>query len=67
MPAPDIATLSHTEQPDLSEVELAAVLHALADPVRLEIVRQVAGCTVEQTITCGELELPVSSRPAATT
>lgn len=46
--------------PDLEKIDLATVLHALADPVRLAIVRQVdalgAGCELG----CGELELPVS-------
>ena len=46
--------------PDLSAIDLATVLQALSDPVRLLIVRQVnalgAGCEIG----CGELELPVS-------
>ena len=31
--------------PDLAEVDGLTVLQALSDPVRLEIVRQLAGCT----------------------
>jgi DNA-binding transcriptional ArsR family regulator len=51
---------AHSPQPDLTEIELSIVLHALADPVRLEIVRQLGGCPEESTLSCGELELPVS-------
>jgi DNA-binding transcriptional ArsR family regulator len=39
--------------------DIATVLHALSDPVRLEIVRQVAGVGIEGELTCGQLELPV--------
>jgi DNA-binding transcriptional ArsR family regulator len=46
--------------PDLAEIEIATVLHALADPVRLEIVSQLADCDVDCDLTCGELELPVT-------
>ena len=59
MPAPTSA-LSHTPQPDLADIDLATALDALADPVRLEIVRQVGGCPQGEALTCGELELPIS-------
>ncbi|MGF7233603.1 MAG: ArsR/SmtB family transcription factor [Frankia sp.] len=41
--------------PDLDQVDVTAVLHALSDPVRLKIVRELAdsGCY------CGELDVPV--------
>jgi DNA-binding transcriptional ArsR family regulator len=48
-----------TEAPDLDAIDIATVLHALSDPVRLEIVRQVAACTGNDELTCGQLELPV--------
>jgi DNA-binding transcriptional ArsR family regulator len=48
------------EAADLSEIEIATVLDALADPVRLEIVRQLAGCGEGGELTCGQLELPVT-------
>jgi DNA-binding transcriptional ArsR family regulator len=51
---------THTPQPDLDGIELAEVLHALADPVRLEIVRQVDACPDSDPLTCGQLELAVS-------
>jgi DNA-binding transcriptional ArsR family regulator len=42
--------------PEVSEIELAAVLHALSDPVRLRIVSALA-TRGEQP--CGAIELPV--------
>ena len=39
----------------LDQPDIATVLQSLADPVRLEIVRQLAGGE----LTCGQLELPV--------
>jgi DNA-binding transcriptional ArsR family regulator len=45
--------------PDLESIEIATVLHALSDPVRLEIVRQVAATAGVGELTCGQLELPV--------
>ena len=47
-------TVAH---PDIDEIELAAVLHALSDPVRLLIVASVAD---GREWTCGGLDLPVS-------
>jgi DNA-binding transcriptional ArsR family regulator len=46
------------EQPDLSTVDIATVLQALADPVRLDIVRQLDAARSEG-LTCGQLQLPV--------
>ena len=45
--------------------DLVAVLQALSDPVRLEIVRQLAGCTENAAISCGQLELEVSKSTAS--
>ena len=45
-------------QPDAAELELAAVLHALSDPMRLRIVSALAG-TDEQPA-CGAFDLPVT-------
>src|SRR5512132_4278817 len=44
--------------PEVDETELAAVLHALSDPVRLRIVAALAEPEAEQT--CGGFELPVT-------
>jgi DNA-binding transcriptional ArsR family regulator len=46
--------LCHPEQ---HEIELAAVLHALSDPMRLRIV---AGLAAEDKRTCGSFDLPVT-------
>jgi DNA-binding transcriptional ArsR family regulator len=43
--------------PELDEIELAAVLHALSDPVRLRIV---AGLARADDRSCGSFELPVT-------
>lgn len=47
-------TVAH---PDLADVELCHVLHALSDPVRLEIVKCLAGGGEQH---CGALECAVS-------
>jgi DNA-binding transcriptional ArsR family regulator len=49
-----------TEAPDLAAIDISTVLQALSDPVRLEIVRQLAGCGEGGELTCGQLELPVT-------
>jgi DNA-binding transcriptional ArsR family regulator len=52
---------SNTEQivhPDPEQLELGAVLHALSDPVRLQIVAELAQGEVE--CTCGSFALPVT-------
>ncbi len=46
--------------PDLAAIEIATVLQALSDPVRLAIVRQLARCEDGGELTCGQLELPVA-------
>jgi DNA-binding transcriptional ArsR family regulator len=54
--------------PDLDSIDVVTVLHALADPVRLEIVRQLASCC-EQTgpgeLSCGRIEVPVGKSTAS--
>ncbi len=47
--------------PGLADIDLLTVLQALSDPVRLEMVRQLAGCADASTgLICGHLELPVA-------
>jgi len=41
------------------------LIQALADPVRLEIVRQLAGCPSDGELTCGSVSLPVSKSTAS--
>lgn len=44
---------------DLDSVDLMTVLQALADPVRLEMVRQLAGCGTLPGLACGRFELDI--------
>lgn len=48
----------HITQPARAEIELAAVLHALSDPVRLRIVAALAVAGEEPS--CGSFDLPVT-------
>jgi DNA-binding transcriptional ArsR family regulator len=52
--AEDLAALSH---PSRGALELAAVLHALSDPMRLRIVAELAACTGERN--CSSFNLPI--------
>src|SRR5215510_13272668 len=45
------------EEPTVDEMSLAAVMAALSDPARVEIVRALAGCGER---TCGEFDLGIS-------
>jgi DNA-binding transcriptional ArsR family regulator len=47
----------HLHHPPVEELELAAVLHALSDPVRLQIVRDLAGSGA---CNCGAFSVPVA-------
>jgi DNA-binding transcriptional ArsR family regulator len=51
---------STTRQPDLAEIDVLTVLQALSDPVRLEIVRQLAANEGGKGLMCHELRLPVT-------
>ncbi|MFI2259715.1 ArsR/SmtB family transcription factor [Streptomyces tubercidicus] len=46
------------EHPSRADIRLADVLHALADPMRLRIVRALAAAEGE--LNCADIELPVS-------
>jgi DNA-binding transcriptional ArsR family regulator len=50
--------MSNKQQADFAETDIVAVLHALSDPVRLDIVRQIADAPGEKI--CGDFKLPVS-------
>jgi DNA-binding transcriptional ArsR family regulator len=56
-----IATV-YLEQPEVDQIELPAVLHALSDPVRLGLVRELSASQGERT--CGSFELPISKSTA---
>ncbi|WP_052390843.1 ArsR/SmtB family transcription factor [Streptomyces sp. NRRL B-24484] len=45
-------------EPAVGEIRLEAVLHALADPVRLRIVSSLAGCTDQ--VNCLAFDVPVA-------
>jgi DNA-binding transcriptional ArsR family regulator len=51
--------------PDLAEIDVLDVLHALADPVRLGMVRQLAGCAEGGEMSCGQIEVAVSKSTAS--
>ena len=53
------------EAPSIDEMDGLAVLQALSDPVRLEIVRQLAGCPEASELKCGQIELPVTKSTAS--
>ncbi|WP_436493678.1 ArsR/SmtB family transcription factor [Actinokineospora sp. HUAS TT18] len=44
--------------PDRDEIRIEAVLHALADPMRLHMVRELA--KLDKGVACGTIELPIS-------
>jgi DNA-binding transcriptional ArsR family regulator len=46
------------EQPSVGDLDLVDVLHALGDPVRLQIVRYLA--EVEGPVACHEIPIPVT-------
>ena len=50
---------------DLSSVDGVTVLQALSDPVRLEIVRQLAGCGDSGELRCGGIRVPVTKSTAS--
>jgi DNA-binding transcriptional ArsR family regulator len=51
--------------PDLESIDVLTVLRALADPVRLQIVRQLAGCPSPDGVKCHQIELPVTKSTAS--
>jgi DNA-binding transcriptional ArsR family regulator len=57
-----LETAEPIAHPDLDELELATVLHALSDPVRLQIVALLADGGEQS---CGSLSLPVSKSTCA--
>jgi DNA-binding transcriptional ArsR family regulator len=60
-----IVKQSHREAPALETIDVVTVLHALADPVRLEMVRQLAACTEpDGELSCGRIEVPVTKSTA---
>ncbi len=64
MMADETAPRPTATAPALASVSLVTVLEALSDPVRLQIVRQLAGCGAGE-LSCGQIELPVTKSTAS--
>jgi DNA-binding transcriptional ArsR family regulator len=60
LPSEGVGTAGAARPPDLATVNVVTVLQALSDPVRLEIVRQLAACGGAGELNCGKIEVPVS-------
>jgi DNA-binding transcriptional ArsR family regulator len=58
-------TAHSSKAADLSAIDGLTVLHALSDPVRLDIVRQLAGCSGGSELKCGQIELAVTKSTAS--
>jgi len=56
------ATKSDLHHPARDEIVLTDVLHALSDPIRLDLVRRLDECRGERT--CGSFELPIAKSTA---
>jgi DNA-binding transcriptional ArsR family regulator len=63
--AVDKVAVEKVKAVDLETVDVLTVLHALSDPVRLEIVRQLAGCAGSSELKCGQVEIPVTKSTAS--
>ncbi|MER5259523.1 MULTISPECIES: helix-turn-helix transcriptional regulator [unclassified Streptomyces] len=49
------------DHPAREEIRLEGVLHALSDPMRLRVVRQLAGCRPGlEGLSCSQIDLPVT-------
>src|SRR5690348_7790049 len=60
-----IATTETHKLPDLADIDVLTVLQALSDPVRLEMIRQLAGCPAEDGLKCGQMRVPVKKATAS--
>jgi DNA-binding transcriptional ArsR family regulator len=59
---PSSATKSDLYHPARDEIALTEVLHALSDPLRLELVRRLDECGTERP--CGSFDLPIAKSTA---
>jgi DNA-binding transcriptional ArsR family regulator len=59
------ARSDRSDAPDLATVDGMSVLQALSDPVRLEIVRQLARCEESGELRCGEIQVTVTKSTAS--
>jgi DNA-binding transcriptional ArsR family regulator len=61
-----MSTTADTHQPpDLADIDVLTVLQALSDPVRLEMIRQLASCPAQDGLKCGQMRLPVKKAAAS--
>jgi DNA-binding transcriptional ArsR family regulator len=60
----DVAAAGELHHPDVSELDLPSLLHALSDPMRLEIVRSLACCD-SGALACNAIPLPISKGTAS--
>jgi DNA-binding transcriptional ArsR family regulator len=60
--APTLESVVGLAQPSRDQIELTDVLHALSDPIRLSLVRELDECGGERT--CGSFELPIAKSTA---
>lgn len=51
-----------TDEPDIADFDFPRVLAAVADPIRLSILRQLADA--DDALSCGAIELPVKASTA---
>ncbi|GGG68931.1 transcriptional regulator [Kocuria dechangensis] len=51
-----------TDEPAVGDFDFTRVLEAVADPIRLSILRQLAGA--EEDLSCGAIELPIKASTA---
>ena len=56
------ATRQQLYHPPRDQISLPGVLHALSDPIRLDLVRQLDDCKVERP--CGSFDLPIAKSTA---
>ncbi|HEX3540269.1 MAG TPA: helix-turn-helix domain-containing protein [Acidimicrobiales bacterium] len=54
----EATTTGELRHPAPEEIRLTDVLHALSDPIRLDLVRQLDACAGERT--CGSFDLPIA-------
>lgn len=65
MANPVVTTQDTGEAPELDAIDVVTVLQALSDPVRLQMVRQLAGCDDGGELSCGQIDVPVTKSTAS--
>lgn len=55
-------TTKISDEPDIAEFDFPRILAAVADPVRLSILKQLANA--QEALSCGAIELPVKASTA---